>query len=210
MPDILVDDTPCPVECAPADRFDTLMNRLESHLAGEGRIVTAVTVDGEPMLPEQRAALAAVVLAEMGAVRIATQRPLHLAATVVRRLAEALPNLRAQQERVVEVLEAGRRAEGMAAFRGCLEVWQVLQQSVLRVGALLGGDLTDTQDVSAALAAASRALADALHRVRQSLEADDLVALADVIQADLVPLTDEWTRALLALAARADAAQDRP
>lgn len=200
--DVLVDDAPCPLECRPAERFGSLMDRLRSTLAREGRIIVSLEIDGEAPSPERLAELEGEAVDALPPVRIRTDSPVAGAASILRRLDEALPLLREEQERTVAGLEAGQRADAMAAFARCVEFWEALQRTVVSVALLVGGDFVDPDDPTGDIAGASESLRDALRKVQDTLKAGDLVALGDVIEADLGPLTDRWQGVLAALARR--------
>jgi len=205
--DVLVDGNPSPVEHEPGESLGTALERLEAVLARDGRVIVAVEAAGDELTPPRRQDLAGANLADLCPVRIVTARPLEAAAEILRGLAGALPTLQAEQERAAAALQAGQRAQAMSVFRGCIEVWQQIQGSVLKVAALIRPALDEEAHEVARLTEASEALRDALAGVREALENDDPTALSDVIEADLAPLTGQWRQVLTLLADRADAAQ---
>lgn len=201
--DILVDNQPCPVEVHSEDRFGAFMERLERALAADGRAVLSVAAADEDLTPARRRDLAGVSLRRMCPIRILTGEPQGLVVSVLRAAAGALVPLGTEQERVVEALQAGRQAQAMAAFRQCVEAWQLVQETLSNVMPFMeavGFEPGGTADV----AAPSDALRGALERVRDALKAGDTSALGDIIEADLIPLAETWQRVLTDLADRAE------
>jgi len=206
--DIRVDDGPCPVECGESESFGAFLDRLREALFREGRVLASVLIDGEEPTPERWDACQTEPLGRVGSVRIATGSPRSVAASMLKAAREALPPLRAEQERAVEALQAGRRADGLGIFRRCIEMWQAIQESVLLVVDWLDADLALKDEVGDDFVGVTRALAAAVHGLRAALEADDLSALTDAIEADLDPLVERWLATLTALAEGLDAARN--
>jgi len=181
------------------------MDALRSALAREGRVLTEVLLDGDEPTAEAWAALQAEPLERVGPVRITTASPLMAAASALDTIIASLPALRAEQVRAIERLTAGRRADGLRAFGGCVQMWQVIQQSVIQIVEWLSDVLADS---GADLVGAGEQLADALRSIESALQADDTSALCDVIEVELHPLIDRWLTVLGVLADDVAAAQE--
>ena len=188
--DILVDDAAPPVECRPTDRLGLFMDRLREALAGEGRVLVGVLVDGAEPTMEDWSDLVGESLENVGRLRITSAPVMGAALSTLEVLLGALEPLRAEQARVVEALQAGNRSEGFRHFALCIATWDVLQRSLLQVSGWLqraemlpeGDDLVDS----------SQALVEGLSAVEAALKDGDILAVSDAIEEQLDPLVDRW------------------
>ena len=68
VPDVRVDEDLPPVDCRPEEPFGLFLDRLRTFLAGEGRVLTDVLIEGESPAPERWSSLLGQTLGELGQV----------------------------------------------------------------------------------------------------------------------------------------------
>lgn len=177
-----------------------LIDDVSGSIAKE-RMVVAVQLNGEALLDDSLGDALAQPLREEDQVDFQTAEPPVLAAQALCDVADQLVKSGEDSGRIADLLHAGSTSEAVLAFGKALRVWATAQHTIAQCGMLLGTKLTEHQVDGRPLDAHLSELADKLRELRDALEAQDLVLLADMIQFELPDMSTQWASNLRALAA---------
>jgi len=192
---VKIDDQPVSLE---AGSLRALLAAARDHLAPAGRMVVQVQVDGQPVVDE---ALDSDQPADFAGkeVQMFSATPAELAVGALEQSREQIAEARQQQEDAAELLQKDEPAKALDLVGGSIAGWIQAQQAVTSVAQLLGLDLTaikvDDQDV----ASRTQELLTRLVELKELLEANDHVALADALAYEWPETTDRWDAALGAM-----------
>lgn len=192
---VKIDDQPVSLE---AGSLRALLAAARDHLAPAGRMVVQVHVDGQPVVDE---ALDSDQPADFAGkeVQMFSATPAELAVGALEQSREQIAEARQQQEDAAELLQKDEPAKALDLVGGSIAGWIQAQQAVTSVAQLLGLDLTaikvDNQDV----ASRTQELLARLVELKELLEANDHVALADALAYEWPETTDRWDAALGAM-----------
>ena len=192
---VKIDDQPVALE---AGSLRALLAAAREHLAPAGRLVVQVQVDGEPVVEE---ALDSDQPTDFDSqdVQMYSATPAELAVGALDQAREQIAAARQQQEDAADLLQKDEPAEALQLVGGSIAEWIQAQQAVTSVAQLLGLDLTaikvDDQDV----ATRTQELLTRLVELKELLEANDHVALADALAYEWPETTDRWDAALGAM-----------
>jgi len=192
---VKIDDQPVSLE---AGSLRALLAAARDHLAPAGRMVVQVQVDGQPVVEE---ALDSDQPADFAGkeVQMFSATPAELAVGALEQSREQIAEARQQQEDAAELLQKDEPAKALDLVGGSIAGWIQAQQAVTSVAQLLGLDLTaikvDDQDV----ASRTQELLTRLVELKELLEANDHVALADALAYEWPETTDRWDAALGAM-----------
>jgi len=197
--DIYLDNAPLDVPVGPLGR---MLDSARSTLPEAGRMIVEVRLDGEALSSEQLEQQATVEpTAEE--VQFITAAPAQLAREALHEVADALNRAVEQQQQAAEALQQDRTQEAMDPLREVIRIWSQTQQAVVQSAALLGVDLDAMSldaDTPPDLIAAT---GEHLRAVRDQMQQQDWLALADTLGYDLAELVPRWHALLEALGQRA-------
>ena len=199
---VKIDDQPVALE---AGSLRALLAAAREHLAPAGRLVVQVQVDGEPVGMLSVGGVEEALDADQPTdfdsqdVQMYSATPAELAVGALDQAREQIAAARQQQEDAADLLQKDEPAEALQLVGGSIAEWIQAQQAVTSVAQLLGLDLTaikvDDQDV----ATRTQELLTRLVELKELLEANDHVALADALAYEWPETTDRWDAALGAM-----------
>lgn len=179
-----------PVEFADGD-LTSLLEQVRASLAGSGRLVVEVRLDGKVLSPEELDAEQNTPLAD-SEWRLYTADPRQLAAATLQQVAQRLHDAGDAHAAAAELLQQDRPTEAMKHVTDAIDVWQQTQQAVLHSATLVGLELdgrsVDDQPVSQTV----QLLLEQLKDLRNLLAAGDTVALADALAYEWPQTVHRW------------------
>jgi hypothetical protein len=95
-------------------------------------------------------------------------------------------------DQVAELLIQGQISEAVRSLGECLKVWQQIHDAVAKSIQLLGLDPDSIRIRDGSLAEAIGKPKDVLVQVRDALQAQDHVLLADILQYEFADVTQTW------------------
>lgn len=172
------------------------------------RLIVAVAINGQMLeAPDLERVLAAPVAAGV-TVELQSARPRQLALDALRGLALELGDAPAALHAAAERLAAGQTSAGVQDVGSHLALWQTLHQALQQCSQLLGENLLARQHDGRTLQSAFEEVVGELSALRDTLEARDMVRLADTLRYELPELCTRWQTTLHAVADEVAAAED--
>ncbi|MBI4574727.1 MAG: hypothetical protein HY722_00520 [Planctomycetes bacterium] len=194
--EILINGNPELVSADPGTPVVRIVEQLRRWLRDQGLVVSQAELDGGAVDLERLDGLGGSLVDAYRRLTITAAAPERLALEVIRGLVEMLARLADNMRQAARMVQEGRVAQGLERFRGGIEGWSVLQDSLARVGRLLGLDLGGFQGPSGPLGARMAHLGGILARTQEAIQHADAVAMGDLLEYELVPLAEEWSKTL--------------
>ena len=168
-----------------------LARRAEEACASGGRVLTALSADGQDLDLADRGAWSSRTLEGLGEMALVTTPLVQLLGETLDEMRVHFPALRQELRAVAEGLRGGREAEALASLGKVISLWQACLAVASDAGTALGRS-ADHADQLEQLRAAIMPLDEALRR-------RDLVLVADLCAYELPPLVDRWEEVVTAL-----------
>ncbi len=180
-----------------------VLTAARDRLAGSGRLVVEVQVDGEAVAAD--AWQGATVRSLSGSdLRLYTADPRDLSRSTLESLLAALDEVAKWQREAAELLQQDQQPQAMGKLTQAMEVWQQSQQAVTQATTLTGIDLNDTAvDGEPASAIIDQVLAQ-LRAVRDAIQSGDMVGLADSLAYEWPGTTEKWQKLVTSVIEKID------
>lgn len=197
---IYLDDQP--VQLSGVD-LASVLDSAGDHLRASGRIVVEVTLDGEALVDEQLESRRHDAVGD-GELRLYSANPRDLSRTTLEAVLGRLDAVAQRQREAADLISSDQQNEAMTALTQAIEGWQQSQQVVIQTASLTATDLS-TLDIDGAPAqAVIEQVITMLQVVRDTIEARDMVGLADTLAYEGPALIEQWQKLVTALIERID------
>jgi len=189
---LLVDGT------AADERFDagiTLENALrqvQANLPKPGRLVVAIRCDGRDISGDELTDLLRLPLMKYSRLEVFTSSVGELVIGAMHQAAQSLQESESSCRRVGELLAEGKTTEGVRLLGECLRFWQQIHEAVGKSIQLMRLDVDAMTINDEPFINVFGKPKEVLTQVKQALEAQDHVLLADVLQYEFTDVTDLW------------------
>lgn len=161
-------------------------------------MVVQVQVDGEMVVDEALESEAPTDFSQTD-VQVYSAKPAELAVGALEQARAMIEDASGQQEQAAELLQKDQTAEALTQVGESIQGWIQAQQAVTAVAQLLGLDLTAIQVEDETVAARTHELLARLVELKNTIESNDHVALADALAYEWPETTQRWDAALGAL-----------
>ncbi len=185
---VYLDDEPVTLD---GDNLASVLVSASDHLADSQRIVVEVQMDGQPVTSSTMDEWENKPLADRE-VRLYSADPRQLASTTLHQIKTRLEDARQSQAQAAELLQADKLDEAMEQLGNAIEVWLQSQQAVLGSAGLLGIDLQNKDINGMSAKQITTAMIGRLTTMRDMLNNNDTVGLADVLAYELPETIDRW------------------
>ncbi len=185
---IWLDSEPCDLQ---ADSVGTAIAACASLAEERGRMIVEIEVDGEawgqPQLEEPEC------LGRMaGEVRLTSAEPRDLVQQTFVDAVAALEEAETLQTRAAEKIQADQQTEAMDEIREVCGIWLAVRQAVQQGTELIDVDLNELKVNDTTAPEIIEQLRKQLMVVREQLEAQDHLALADTLLYDFPGVIQNW------------------
>jgi hypothetical protein len=174
-----------------ADAIDALQS------ADPDRLIVAIRLDGAEIGQADLVDVLKLPLAEPGRLDIEYDSTRKLTAQALGEAALMLEPARDGYVAIATDLARGRTAEAMDRLNACFGLWNTVEQA-LRQSRAGGVDLDAPLGASPAPAACIDRLGTVLRAIQEALARRDFVDVADLVEYDLLDVTDAWQAMLVA------------
>ncbi|MEM1211340.1 MAG: hypothetical protein AAGI68_03485 [Planctomycetota bacterium] len=167
-------------------------------LQNQGRMLVEVKIDGDTV-PEAQLEDRADDSVEASQVELFSANPTALTTSVLEQCRGRLDDARDLQEDAAELLQRDQVGDGLSKLGDSIEPWLQTQQAVAQSAVIAGIDLNTFDLDGQPLIASIEALLTQLKDLKQLIEAQDTIALADALAYEWPETTDRWDKLLAAL-----------
>ena len=167
--------------------------------ADADRLVVAIRFNGEAPAGAAMEALRGAELAQAGTLELETESARQLAGRTLAEVSALLEQTRGHHSAVGELLAGGRTVKAMELLTASFSVWNAAEDSLQKASRLVGLDLDRADQGRHSPARMIRDLRDHLQRLKQGLQSRDFVAVGDLVEYEMPPLTEGWQQMLAQL-----------
>lgn len=179
--------------------LQTLLDDVRDRYLGE-RLIVSVAVNGQILDDAALQRDLPAPVTETDQLDLESGDRVELVRNALIGLAEQFSDAKRKYADLADRLSAGETGAAVRTVGDFVGQWQMCHRAIAQCNGLLGRDLTecvvDGQDIKSWL----EELIAKLGLLREALEAQDTVALADLIRYELLPLCDTWATVLQGLA----------
>jgi len=204
--EIFLDDEPVVIAGAEGLTLAQVVESLSDRLAAERRLVTAVRCDGRPVQADELDEVLAGPVGRFGRVELQSSLPGPLAREVLAGAAEMIAGSEEARREAVDLLNQGRTGQAMELLGAFFRSWSQVYDSAIQSSRLVGVDLMEMKVDGAEVCEWLDAFARKLRELKQSLEAGDLVSVADVLRYEFDAVASEFQALIDELLPHAEAA----
>lgn len=170
----------------------------------QNRVVVGICCDGRAVQASELEALLDHEASQFQRVDFSTCQTTALASAALAQAAELLGQLSASEASVAGLLNQGQTDKAIEVLQTTFFGWNQVHQAVAKSSQLLNWPLDEMTLDDKPITAVFEQLAGLLGEVRQALESQDYVLLADLLQYEFGPITAKWQGLLEQLRRLAD------
>ncbi|MBB6428412.1 hypothetical protein [Algisphaera agarilytica] len=168
-----------------------LLHAARKRLADGGRVVVEIAVDGHKLDDKQITDRQGEDVSAMS-VAFTSADPKALAVETLEQVRSRLTDAEEDQKEAADLLQRDQKQNALQKVGSSIEAWLQVQQAVLQSTVLLGINLDDLSvDGEPAHALTTQAV-ERLNDVKEFIQADDTVALADSLEYEWPETTAKW------------------
>ncbi len=156
------------------------------------RLVVSVAIDGHTCDEDELGAQLGAPLDGATQIDLESADPVTLAADALRTVADRLDTIGAQQPDIARQINAGEVAAAVPRINGFVQTWQTVQLIIEQISRLTGRDLTTENFAGQPIGEHVTALLDQLRNIRDALDAQDMVTLADLMHYEAPTICETW------------------
>lgn len=204
--ELYLDDEPIAIAGAETLTLQQVVESLTDRLAADKRLVTAIRCDGRPVEPEELDAVLEGPAGRFGRVELQSSAPGPLAREVLSGAAEMIVGSEEARREAVDLLNEGRTGQAMELLGAFFRSWSQVYESAVKSSHLVGVNLAEMKVDGAEVCEWLDSFARKLRELKQSLEAGDLVSVADVLRYEFDAVASEFRALIDELLPHAEAA----
>lgn len=189
---VFLDDKPCDIQ---ADNVGEAIAQCAAMAEDDGRYVVEVVVDGDQWNNEKldSSESRAVVADEL---RLSTAEPAALVGQTFADAASALNDARTMQDDAAALLQRDDQPAAMTQLGEAFTIWMSVQQAVVQGSQLVNLDLDQHSVDGRPVQEIIGELNERLQSLRDQLESNDTVGVADTLLYEMPDVIHQW-RAML-------------
>jgi hypothetical protein len=163
---------------------------------GQNRVVVEIGCDGQRIAEDQLEQALAYEVNRIQRLEFNTCHTTTLVSSAFGQAVELLGRMGESQASAADLFNQGNNQQAIDLLQSAFSGWDQVQQAVAKSSQLLNWSLDDMQVQDQPVTEVLDQLAYLLREVRQSLENQDYVLLADLLQYEFGPLTTRWQEML--------------
>jgi hypothetical protein len=172
--------------------LEDALRHVQECVCEPGRLVIGLRCNGEELTTEAMAAALQKPAPSFDRLDVFTSTSQGLVTDAMKQASSSLDATEEAYNQVAELLIQGQIGEAVKSLGECLRVWQQIHEAVAKSIQLLRLDADAIQIRDESLAEAIGKPKDVLLQVRDALEAQDHVLLADILQYEFADVTQTW------------------
>lgn len=190
--EVLLDGTRIDDVSAQSETLRQTLLGIQSRHCRASQLVVGLTCDGEVVSGEQMEEALGKRASEFNRVDITTSTAESLVFDAMTQASISLEDTESAVQSVANQLTEGRTDEAIKALSECLQVWQQVHTAVAHSIQILNIDVTAMMIQDETLTAVIAMPKDVLTQIKDALQAQDHVLLADLLQYEFSTVTEKW------------------
>ena len=185
--------------------LEAALRDVQSNVCAPGRFVVALRCNGQDVPSNEMSATLTKSASTFDRLEVFTSTREGLVTDAMAQASAALQRTEDTCRRIAELLTEGNAADAMQDLGECLGVWQTIHEAVRQSIHIIEVDPESTMIAGETLSILIARPKEVLLRVKQALESQDHVLLADVLQYEFEEVTQQWHNIIGMLLGRAEA-----
>lgn len=180
------------------------LRKVQAHCGGPPRIVIGFRCDGSEVAAAAMASTLSRPAGSFELLEVFTGTREDLVADAMNQASASLEETEGVTQTIAELLMEGKASEGIARLGECLRVWQQIHDAVVKSLGLLSLDAEKVTVRDVSLLAALERPKDVLLQIKGTLQAQDYMLLADILQFEFADVTEMWHTMIARIRQEAD------
>ena len=202
--ELFIDDHQVDAESVGDGTLGDALRHVQATLCSPGRLVVSLRCDGQEIPAGDMASTLDQPVSSFQQLEISTSTQGELVQDTMVQAGTSLTETEAECDRIADCLTEGKTAEAMEALGKCMAVWQQIHDGVSKSLQLLRLDVTQIEIDGEPLIDLIARPKDVLLQVKQALECQDHVLLADTLKYEFSDVIREWHTVLAVIRRHAD------
>lgn len=165
---------------------------VQSHLCEPGQLVVGLRCDGREIPANALAEALKKHVTAFARLEVSTGVRSELVAEAMTQASACLTQTEEACERIADLLTQGETGQAVESLGECLRVWQQIHEAVAKSIEMMQLDPEATQVNDDPLAVAIGAPKEVLLQIKEALQRQDYVLLADVLQYEFSEVINRW------------------
>ncbi len=189
---VFIDDKPVEVGSIAEGTIEEVVRHVQSDVCPRGRLIVALRCNGEEVTGDTMSAKLGEPFGTIDRLDIVTGTREALVQDTMDHASSSLDETAASCQRIAGLISEGKATEGMESLGHCLRTWQQIYDALNKSIEMLGVDpeVVTVQDMP--LIDAVGKPKEILLQIKQALQAQDYVMLADILQYEFIDTTELW------------------
>ena len=173
------------VQANPDDKFGEVFARLTAHIQSEGRTVTGVEIDGEPLTESLAITLRSRPVKGIGSISVQAADMQEVSQGLLAELRGGLRRLGQAAERLAGLFQASEVDEALKSVTEFIEAWEMLIEGLQQVANMRGLKMKEMTLNGSPLEERLQGMAYALRELVKAFEQRDYVSVGDALAYDI-------------------------
>jgi hypothetical protein len=187
-----LDGQACPLDESADLTVGLVLEKVLKDVHADGRVIASISCDGTEVDADTLSAVLAERAGRYERLDFESDRPGKLAIEALSHVQALLMDLESGKEQAVENLNQGHTAEAMELLRTYFEIWHQAHHAVHQSIKLVQLDIAPMTVDGVAVPELFGQFAEQLRDLKETLEARDHVALADIMSYEAEQTTQRW------------------
>lgn len=194
--EVYIDEKRVEGDVAVSGTIEETVRAIQRDLCAPGQMVVGLRCDGKVIEGNAMADTLAQPASSLTRLDVFTGTRGALASDALGQAAQVLDDTAQRCGEVAGMLTAGNSSEAIEVLSQCVSAWQQIHDAVVKTVEMLEIDTEQTVDGEDKIASVMESLRDVLIQIRQALQQNDHVLLADVIQYEFEDVADRWRKTI--------------
>lgn len=194
--EVYIDEKRVEGDVAVAGTIEETVRLIQRELCAPGQMVVGLRCDGKVIEGSEMADTLAKPANSLSRLDVFTGTKGALASEALGQASQVLDDTTQRCGDVAGMLSAGNAAEAIDVLSHCVCAWQQIHDAVVKSVEMLGIDTEQPVDGEDKISTIMESLRDVLIQIRQALQQNDHVLLADVIQYEFEDVADRWRKTI--------------
>ncbi|NQS97567.1 MAG: hypothetical protein HQ591_03855 [candidate division Zixibacteria bacterium] len=183
--------------------FGQVMKKLSSRLGDEGLVITGITMNNQPLSGGRQFDYNDFPLTEVELIELDTAKPLELAAEALKSSDEHLRILAGVSIRSAELYRLGDELEANESYSRLIEGLRWMGKGMNAMAGMMKISLDEIIFNGKSIAYfQNEVLIPVLDNMYSTQKDEDWIALADILEYELIPVLEEWSKLITGLKAK--------
>lgn len=201
--EVYLDETRVDHVFDPGESLERGLRAVHGRYGSGDRIIVGVKCDGVHLLNEGLHEALQKPVGAFRCIEIVTAAPCVLASEALGEARRSLGDVDARRVQIAAHFSAGRIREGMSGLGEMLSVWQQVHDVVAKSVQMISDDLASMRVEGESIEDVLDAPRRQLMQIRDALQTQDFVMLADLLEYEFGEAVQSWSRVIDALDQRA-------